>query len=64
MVETYENGGGGIWFDWTSTGHTATDVNLYINGANIVFKDYSFGKNSRIKNTDVFLIMKSLLQGK
>ena len=64
VVETYENGGGGIWFDWTSTGHTATDVNLYINGANIVFKDYSFGKNSRIKNTDVFLIMKSLLQGK
>ena len=53
----------GDCFNWTSTGHTATDVNCYINGANINFANYSFGTESRIKNTDVFEIMKSLLVG-
>ena len=53
----------GDCFNWTSTGHTDTDVNCYINGANINFANYSFGTESRIKNTDVFEIMKSLLVG-
>ena len=47
---------------WTSTGHTATDVNFYVNGANIDFAKYSFGESGRIKNTDVFEIMKSLME--
>ena len=63
VLETYQNGGAGAWYFWTTTGHSATDVNCYINGANIDFTKYSFGKKSRIKNTDVFEIMKSLLQG-
>ena len=46
---------------WTSTGHTATDVYCLINGANIDFSQYSFGTASRIKNTDIFQIMKSLI---
>ncbi|MBO5736636.1 MAG: alkaline phosphatase [Clostridia bacterium] len=46
---------------WTTTGHSATDVNCYINGANIDFASYSFGTAERIKNTDVFEIMKSLM---
>ena len=54
----------GECFTWTSTGHTATDVNFYINGANIDFASYSFGMENRIKNTDVFEIMKDLLLGK
>ena len=53
----------GECFTWTSTGHTATDVNCYINGADINFANYSFGTAERIKNTDVFEIMKSLLTG-
>ena len=48
---------------WTTTGHSAADVNFYINGANIDFASYSFGTADRIKNTDVFEIMKSLMLG-
>ena len=50
-------------YAWTTTSHSSTDVNFYINGANIDFRNYSFGTNARIKNTDVFKIMKGLLQG-
>ena len=50
-------------YKWDSTGHTATDVWCFINGANIDFSNYSFGTNDRIQNTDVFKIMKSLLMG-
>ena len=63
VVETYQNDGAGGWYYWSTQGHSATDVNCYINGANIDFAKYSFGKASRIKNTDIFEIMKSLLQG-
>ena len=50
-------------YAWTTTSHSAADVNLYINGADIDFRNYSFGVDSRIKNTDVFKIMKGLLLG-
>ena len=50
-------------YAWTTKSHSSTDVNLYINGANIDFRNYSFGSNGRIKNTDVFKIMKGLMQG-
>ncbi len=48
-------------FTWTSTGHTSTEVNCYINGANIDFSKYTYGTNERICNTDVFEIMKALM---
>ena len=64
VVETYQNGGVGGWYFWLTEGHSATDVNCYVNGANIDFAKYSFGKKSRIKNTDIFEIVKSLMQGK
>jgi alkaline phosphatase len=48
---------------WTTSGHTATDVWCYINGANIDFSKYTFGNKERIANTDIFQIMKSLMQG-
>jgi len=47
---------------WETKGHTATDVMCYINGANIDFEKYSFGTDERIKNTDIFEIMKALLE--
>ena len=60
MLAAYEGEKGA--YAWTSTSHTSTDVNCYINGANIDFAQYSFGTAERIKNTDVFEIMKSLMQ--
>ena len=62
---SYDNGMNYVpkHYAWTTTSHSSTDVNLYINGANIDFRNYSFGSNGRIKNTDVFKIMKGLMQG-
>lgn len=64
MVIAYEVFGESPYYTWTSSGHTATDVNCYINGADINFAKYSFGMEHRIKNIDVFQIMKSLMTGK
>lgn len=67
FLETVSNDGGmtyvPVHYQWTTTSHSAVDVNCYINGANIDFRNYSFGVSGRIKNTDVFKIMKGLLQG-
>lgn len=60
MLAAYE--GVDIGYRWTSEGHTNTDVHCYINGANIDFASYSFADSGRIKNTDVFQIMKSLME--
>lgn len=49
------------YYEWTTTSHSDRDVYCYINGADIDFSAYSFASNDRIKNTDVFQIMKSLL---
>ena len=64
LVEVYEADGEGDCYEWTTTSHTGVDVNLYINGADIDFANYSFENSERIKNTDVFQIMKYLLTGK
>ena len=64
LVETYQNGGYGDCYSWTTTGHTNTDIHCYINGANINFSNYSFGTKTRIRNVDVFKIMKYLFTGK
>ena len=51
-------------FKWTSTGHTNDDVNLYINGADINLAEFSFKNENRIKNIEVFEMMKTLMIGK
>ena len=63
MVDVYDSYGRGDCYEWTSKNHTNADVNFYINGANIDFTQYYSGGYQRIKNTDVFEIMKSLLAG-
>ena len=63
MVIAYEVFGDSPYYTWTTSGHTATDVNCYVNGADIDFAKYSFGMEHRIKNIDVFQIMKSLITG-
>lgn len=67
IVDIFELGkkeyGRGVFYDWSTTGHTNTDVNLYINGADIDFAKYSFASKDRIKNTDIFEIMKYLMTG-
>ncbi len=55
----FENGG---YYQWTTKNHTATDVLCFINGAKINFKKYSFENRKRIANTDIFKIMKSLIE--
>ena len=60
MVLAYEGERGA--YSWSSTGHTSVDVHFYINGADIDFASYSFGEADRIKNTDVFEIMKNLME--
>lgn len=60
MVQAYDVGFSDC-FEWTRDGHSGTDVNCYINGANIDFAKYSFGMQYRIMNIDVFQIMKTLL---
>ena len=57
---------GGLTYDtkyykWTTNSHTATDVCCYINGANIDFSQYSFKANAKIRNTDVFEVIKNLI---
>ena len=51
----------GDFYRWGSTNHTAEDVYCFINGANIDFSQYSFGSKDRIKNSDIFQIMKTLM---
>lgn len=48
-------------YEWTTTGHSATDVWCFINGADIDFSKYSFGRDDRIQNVDIFKIMKELM---
>jgi alkaline phosphatase len=60
MLLAYQ--GEDVGYSWSTTSHTPTDVNLYVNGANIDFAQYSFGTADRIKNTDVFEIMKALMK--
>ncbi len=48
-------------FQWTTKGHTNTDVYCFINGANVDFSKYSFGSLERIQNTDIFQIMKKMI---
>ena len=55
---SFANGG---YYQWSSGEHTSDDVYCFINGANIDFSQYSFNSASRIKNTDIFYIMKALL---
>ena len=54
---SFLNGG---YYQWNSGGHTSDDVYCFINGANIDFSQYTYGSQDRIKNTDIFYIMKSL----
>lgn len=52
-----------LYYEWTTDSHSRQDVYCFINGANIDFSKYSFGEEDRIRNTDIFEIMKSLLVG-
>ena len=54
-----------LYYYWGTTGHSDAHVGFYVNGKNIKFNRYSqFNDESLIKNTDVFIIMKDLLENK
>ena len=64
LVQDYDNGGFiGEGYEWTTTGHSSTDVWCYINGADIDFSKYALGRDDRIQNVDVFKIMKEVIGG-
>ena len=64
LVQDYDNGGYICeGYEWTTTGHSSTDVWCYINGADIDFSKYALGRDDRIQNVDVFKIMKELIGG-
>ena len=54
-----------LYYSWGSTGHSDANVGFYVNGIDIKFNRYSqFKDETLIKNTDVFLILKDLLENK
>ena len=54
-----------LYYYWGSTGHSDANVGFYVNGKNIKFNRYSqFSDETLIKNTDVFNIVKDLLENK
>ena len=54
-----------LYYYWGSTGHSEANVGFYVNGKNIKFNRYSqFSDETLIKNTDVFSIVKDLLENK
>ena len=54
-----------IYYYWGSTGHSDAHVGFYVNGKDIKFNRYSqFNDEGLIKNTDVFNIIKDLLENK
>ena len=62
LVADYDAGGFiSEGYEWTTTGHSSTDVWCYINGADIDFSKYALGKYERIQNVDIFKIMKELM---
>lgn len=52
-----------IYYSWGVKGHSSADVACYIYGAEIDFTQYSFATSDRIKNIDIFKIMKYCLTG-
>ncbi|MBE7068088.1 MAG: alkaline phosphatase [Clostridiales bacterium] len=49
------------YFTWTSTGHSSADVWCFVEGLDVDFSKYSFKSEDRIKNTDIFQIIKENL---
>ena len=55
-----DDDGNHLYYSWSTTSHTGVDIYLYVYGFEVDFKQYSkFNDKDRIKNTDVFKIMKS-----
>lgn len=50
-----------LYYAWTTTSHTATDVYFYVNGADVDFASYSLGDKMTIQNIDTFQIIKDLI---
>ena len=54
--------GGKLYYSWTSGQHTNTDVDMFVYGAAPDFSEYSnFSIDSKIKNSNVFDIMKHVV---
>ena len=52
-----------LYYAWGRDWHSSTDMYCYVDGVDIDFSKYSFSSNNRIKNTDIFKIIKALMIG-
>ena len=60
---TYTNGAKKFYYQWSSTGHTKTMVKIFVYGYDVDFKAISqYSRADAIKNTDVFKLMKEILE--
>jgi alkaline phosphatase len=58
----YTKGEKTFYYEWSSTGHTQTLVKIYVYGYDVDFKEISeYGRKDALKNTDVFKLMKRIL---
>lgn len=50
------------YYSWRSSSHTASTVNCHINGMKVNFSQFiEFKSSTKIKNTDIFQIMKNII---
>ncbi len=60
---TYTSGAKKFFYQWSTTGHTKTEVKVFVYGYDVDFKAISeYSKKDMIKNTDVFKLMKNILE--
>ena len=59
---SYNGSNGPLYYDWTSTNHTQSKVGIYVYGVEVNFSRLSaYNTEARIKNTDVYVLMKNIL---
>ena len=59
----YTAGVNDFYYEWKTTGHTQTMVKIYVYGYDVDFKALSqYKRADAIKNTDVFKLMKQILE--
>ena len=64
FADTYDTGYGTISYSFSTTGHTDRRVRLFLYGREADFSEFDYyGSKHLIKNTDIYRIMKRLLDG-
>lgn len=60
----YKGSENNVYYTWSSTGHTRTEVGIFVYGVDVDFAKISKYKTAaKIKNIDTFTLMKGILNG-